>query len=91
MFWGGLDAIVMDEKALADKYRVSYGDMCVTLSIILGAISDRSTRSIQFTAAVSVRNCPGGPRIPFKAGRPDATRAAPDHTVRSFSCWLVLL
>ncbi|KAJ7863941.1 manganese peroxidase-like protein [Mycena olivaceomarginata] len=60
---GGLDAIVMDEKALADKYGVSYGDI------------------IQFTAAVSVRNCPGGPRIPFKAGRPDATRAAPDHTV----------
>ncbi|KAJ7314262.1 manganese peroxidase 1 precursor [Mycena albidolilacea] len=60
---GGLDAIVMDEKALADKYGVSYGDI------------------IQFTAAVSVRNCPGGPRIPFKAGRPNATRATPDHTV----------
>ncbi|KAJ7726110.1 manganese peroxidase [Mycena metata] len=32
---------------------------------------------IQFAAAVSVRNCPGGPRISFLAGRPDAIQAAP--------------
>ncbi|KAJ7890376.1 putative versatile peroxidase [Mycena leptocephala] len=55
----GLETIVYDEKALADKYHVSYGDI------------------IQFAAAVSVRNCAGGPRISFMAGRPDATQAAP--------------
>ncbi|KAJ7112483.1 manganese peroxidase 1 [Mycena epipterygia] len=32
---------------------------------------------IQFAAAVSVRNCPGGPRIPFLAGRPPPVQAAP--------------
>ncbi|KAJ7077677.1 heme peroxidase [Mycena belliarum] len=36
---------------------------------------------VQFAAAVSVRNCAGGPRIPFLAGRPNATRAAPDGLV----------
>ncbi|KAF7323448.1 Peroxidase [Mycena chlorophos] len=36
---------------------------------------------IQFAAVVSVRNCAGGPLIPFLAGRPDATNAAPDGLV----------
>ncbi|KAJ6537960.1 versatile peroxidase [Mycena capillaripes] len=36
---------------------------------------------IQFAAAVSVRNCAGGPRLAFMAGRPDATQAAPDGLV----------
>ncbi|KAJ7775808.1 putative peroxidase [Mycena olivaceomarginata] len=36
---------------------------------------------IQFAAAVSVRNCPGGPRISFMAGRPNATKAAVDGLV----------
>ncbi|KAJ7314261.1 putative peroxidase [Mycena albidolilacea] len=36
---------------------------------------------IQFAAAVSVRNCPGGPRISFMAGRPNATHAAADGLV----------
>ncbi|KAJ7446321.1 heme peroxidase [Mycena latifolia] len=36
---------------------------------------------IQFAAAVSVRNCAGGPRIAFMAGRPNATAAAPDNLV----------
>ncbi|KAJ7652404.1 putative peroxidase, partial [Mycena polygramma] len=36
---------------------------------------------IQFAAAVSVRNCPGGPRLSFFAGRPNATQAAPDGLV----------
>ncbi|KAJ7063661.1 heme peroxidase [Mycena amicta] len=37
--------------------------------------------SIQFVAVVSVRNCPGGPRIPFLAGRPNATQWAPDGLI----------
>ncbi|KAF7364298.1 Peroxidase [Mycena sanguinolenta] len=36
---------------------------------------------IQFSAVVSVRNCINGPRIAFKAGRPDATQPAPDGLV----------
>ncbi|KAJ7029891.1 putative peroxidase [Mycena alexandri] len=36
---------------------------------------------IQFAAAVSVRNCPGGPHISFLAGRPNAIQAAPDGLV----------
>ncbi|KAF7294585.1 Peroxidase [Mycena indigotica] len=36
---------------------------------------------IQFIAVVSVRNCPGGPLIPFFAGRPNATKWAPDGLV----------
>ncbi|KAH8813607.1 heme peroxidase [Flagelloscypha sp. PMI_526] len=32
---------------------------------------------IQFAGAVSVRNCQGGPKIPFKAGRPDAVEKTP--------------
>ncbi|KAJ7642422.1 heme peroxidase [Mycena polygramma] len=36
---------------------------------------------IQFAAAVGVRNCVGGPRISFMAGRPQATQAAPDGLV----------
>ncbi|KAF7308768.1 Peroxidase [Mycena kentingensis (nom. inval.)] len=59
----GLDEIVDDERKLADKYGVSYGDM------------------IQFAAAVSVRNCPGGPLIPFLAGRPHAIKPAPEGLV----------
>lgn len=37
------------------------------------------TRSIQFAGAVSVGNCAGGPKIPFLAGRPNATMWAPSH------------
>ncbi|KAF7341321.1 Peroxidase [Mycena venus] len=61
----GLEEIVGDLRNLADKYKVSYGDI------------------IQFAAAVSVGNCQGGPssRVPFMAGRPDATQAAPDLLV----------
>ncbi|KAJ6583482.1 heme peroxidase [Mycena vulgaris] len=59
----GLEEIVAEEKALADKYGVSYGDI------------------VQFAAAVSVRNCAGGPRISFMAGRANATQAAPDGLV----------
>ncbi|KAK7038511.1 peroxidase [Favolaschia claudopus] len=59
----GLEDIVNDEKDLADKYGVSYGDI------------------IQFAAAVSVRNCKGGPRIPFMAGRPDPTEPSPENLV----------
>ncbi|KAF7364299.1 Peroxidase [Mycena sanguinolenta] len=36
---------------------------------------------IQFAATVSVGNCPGGPKISFMAGRPNATQAAPDGLV----------
>ncbi|KAJ6509169.1 putative peroxidase [Mycena vitilis] len=36
---------------------------------------------VQFAAAVGVRNCQGGPRIPFMAGRPSAAKAAPDFLV----------
>ncbi|KAJ7112496.1 manganese peroxidase 1 [Mycena epipterygia] len=36
---------------------------------------------IQFAAAVSVRNCAGGPRISFLAGRPAAVQAAPNGLV----------
>ncbi|KAJ7110264.1 putative versatile peroxidase [Mycena crocata] len=36
---------------------------------------------IQFAGAVSVRNCAGGPRISFMAGRPEATGAAPEGLV----------
>ncbi|KAG9223857.1 hypothetical protein CCMSSC00406_0007719 [Pleurotus cornucopiae] len=36
---------------------------------------------IQFAGAVGVSNCPGGVRIPFFLGRPDAVAASPDHLV----------
>jgi manganese peroxidase len=36
---------------------------------------------IQFAAAVSVRNCAGGPRLSFLAGRPPPTQAAPDGLI----------
>ncbi|KAA1474721.1 MnP-atypical, short manganese peroxidase [Dentipellis sp. KUC8613] len=34
---------------------------------------------IQFAAAVALTNCPGAPRLPFLAGRPDAKAPAPQH------------
>ncbi|KAH8806851.1 heme peroxidase [Flagelloscypha sp. PMI_526] len=34
---------------------------------------------IQFAGAVSVGNCVGGPKVPFWAGRPNATMWAPSH------------
>ncbi|KAJ7635651.1 heme peroxidase [Mycena polygramma] len=36
---------------------------------------------VQFAAAVGVRNCQGGPRIPFMAGRLAATQEAPEFLV----------
>ncbi|KAJ7661149.1 hypothetical protein B0H17DRAFT_1212336 [Mycena rosella] len=36
---------------------------------------------IQFAGAVSVRNCAGGPRVGFMAGRANATAAAPDGLI----------
>ncbi|KAJ7618320.1 heme peroxidase [Mycena polygramma] len=36
---------------------------------------------VQFAAAVGVRNCQNGPRIPFMAGRPAATKEAPEFLV----------
>ncbi|KAJ7611906.1 heme peroxidase [Mycena polygramma] len=36
---------------------------------------------VQFAAAVGVRNCQGGPRIPFMAGRPSAMQEAPEFLV----------
>lgn len=37
--------------------------------------------SVQFVGAVGVRNCAGGPRLNFLAGRPDAKQPAPDRLV----------
>jgi hypothetical protein len=37
-----------------------------------------SAVSIQFAGAVSVRNCAGGPRLQFLAGRPKAVAPSPD-------------
>ena len=37
--------------------------------------------SVQFSAAVGVANCGGGPRLQFLAGRSNNTRPAPDLTV----------
>ncbi|KAK0439587.1 heme peroxidase [Armillaria borealis] len=34
---------------------------------------------IQFSGAVALRNCPGGPRLRFLAGRPPAIAAAPNN------------
>ncbi|KAK0496721.1 heme peroxidase [Armillaria luteobubalina] len=34
---------------------------------------------IQFSGAVALRNCPGGPRLRFLAGRPPAMAAAPNN------------
>lgn len=36
---------------------------------------------IQFAGAVGITNCPGAPRLEFKAGRPNATAAAPDGLI----------
>jgi hypothetical protein len=36
---------------------------------------------IQFAGAVSVRNCAGGPRLSFLAGRPPPMQAAPDGLI----------
>jgi hypothetical protein len=36
---------------------------------------------IQFAAAVGISNCPGAPKLEFKAGRPNATAPAPDGLI----------
>jgi cytochrome c peroxidase len=36
---------------------------------------------IQFGAAVGFSNCPGAPRLEFRAGRPNATAPAPDGLI----------
>ncbi|KAF8513083.1 manganese peroxidase precursor [Gautieria morchelliformis] len=36
---------------------------------------------IQFAAAVAIGNCPGAPKLEFKAGRPNATAPAPDGLI----------
>lgn len=41
--------------------------------------------AIQFGAAVGLSLCPGAPKIPAFVGRPNATQAAPDKTVCTFS------
>jgi hypothetical protein len=56
--------------------------MCVpSCTLLLKALMIERLPRIQFAAAVSVRNCAGGPRIAFMAGRPNATQAAPDGLV----------
>ncbi|KAF8528403.1 manganese peroxidase [Hysterangium stoloniferum] len=36
---------------------------------------------IQFAGAVGISNCPGAPKLEFKAGRPNATAPAPDGLI----------
>ncbi|KAJ6460082.1 heme peroxidase [Mycena vitilis] len=80
---GGADGSIIAFSGI----ELAYGSNVGLESIVAAerAVADAHNVSygdiVQFAAAVGVRNCEMGPRIPFMAGRPSATKEAPEFLV----------
>ncbi|KAJ7112485.1 manganese peroxidase 1 [Mycena epipterygia] len=80
---GGADGsiIAFGEVELEDPSNEGLESIVASEKVIADTHGVSYGDMIQFAAAVSVRNCPGGPRIPFLAGRAAAVAAAPEGLV----------
>jgi len=81
---GGADGSMLIFPDVEPNFAANNGisDSVQALLPFLASHSDVSAGDlIQFAGAVGITNCPGAPKLEFKAGRPNATAAAPDGLI----------
>ncbi|TDL17355.1 manganese peroxidase 1 [Rickenella mellea] len=80
---GGADGSIIANGDLELQFAANNG--IDDIATPLKALADKHGKTygdiIQFGAAVAVADCPGGARLQFLAGRPNATLMTPDGTV----------
>jgi len=81
---GGADGSMLIFPDVEPNFSANNGisDSVDALLPVLAAHPDVSAGDlIQFAGAVAISNCPGAPKLEFKAGRPNATAPAPDGLI----------
>ncbi|TDL17020.1 manganese peroxidase 1 [Rickenella mellea] len=80
---GGADSSIIANGAVELEFAANAGidDIAGPLKDLADAHGKTYGDIIQFSAAVAVADCAGGARLPFLAGRPNATKITPDGTV----------
>ncbi|TDL17354.1 manganese peroxidase 1 precursor [Rickenella mellea] len=80
---GGADGSIIANGDVELEFAANNGieDIATPLQALADAHGKSYGDIIQFSAAVAVADCPGGARLQFLAGRPNATLITPDGTV----------